>query len=121
MPITKILPARPDTTAEHADVLLELAFLMTAVDGRLADEELTAYRQIVSWLGGKPVSDTDFGVLLERVSGNVDKAEIEKRVRELAPKVAPELRELTFKIAMGLALVDSDAAPAEDALMGILF
>lgn len=121
MAITKILPARPDTTAEHADVLLELAFLMTAVDGRLADEELTAYREIVSWLGGKPVSDDDFGRLLERVSSNVEKPAIEQRVRELAPTVAPELRELTFKIAMALALVDRDAAPAEDALMGLLF
>ena len=35
--------------------------------------------------------------------------------------MALDLRELTFKIAMGLALVDSDAAPDEDALMGLLF
>lgn len=121
MTITKILPARPDTTAENADVLLELAFLMTAVDGRLEDEEVTAFRSVVSWIRGAPVSDTDFGLLLERVSGNIDAESIAARVRELAPKVTPELRELTFKIAMGLALVDNDAATAEDELMALLF
>ena len=121
MAFTKILPARPDTTAERADVLLELAFMMTAIDGRLEAAELTAYRQLVEWLGGKPVTDEEFGKHLERVSTNIDKAEIEKRLRVLAPTVAPELRELTFRIAMGLALVDEDAAPEEDALMGLLF
>ena len=121
MPITKILPARPETTADKADVLLELAFLMTAVDGKLEDEEVHAYRSIVSWMRGAPVSDTEFGLLLERVSGNTEKDEIEARVRVLAPTVAPELRELTFKLAMGLALVDNEAADAEDELMGLLF
>jgi hypothetical protein len=119
--ITKILPARPDTTTEQGDVLLELAFLMTAVDGRLADEELTAFGEVVSWLRGAKISDEDFGPLLERFSKNTDKDAIAKRVRELAPQVAPELRELTFRIAMGLALVDDDAAADEDEMMGHLF
>ena len=121
MSITKILPARPETTNQQADVVLELAFLMTAVDGRLDDAELNAFREVVSWIRGAKVNDDDFGALLERVSGNVDKDAIEKRVRELAPAVTPNLRELTFRVAMGLALVDDDAAPDEDVLMGLLF
>lgn len=121
MSITKILAARPDTTTANADMLLELAFLMTAVDGRLDDAEVDAYRKVVSWARGAPVSDVDFGLVLERFSVNTAKDQIEQRVRVLAPKVAPELRELTFKVAMGLALVDNDAASAEDELMGLLF
>jgi hypothetical protein len=94
---------------------------MTAIDGKLMEAELDAYREIVSWIIGKPISDQDFGAHLERVSETIDKAGIERRVRELAPAVAPELRELTFKIVMALALVDNEAADDEDALMGILF
>jgi hypothetical protein len=94
---------------------------MTAVDGRLADEELPAYREVAAWIGGKVVSDDELGGLLERFSGNIEKGEIEARVRTIAPAVPAELREVTFKIAIALALVDQDASPEEDALVGILF
>ena len=42
-------------------------------------------------------------------------------MKVIAPTVPAELRELAFNIAMGLALVDLDASPAEDALVGILY
>jgi tellurite resistance protein len=121
MAIAKILPARPAATTEEADTVLELAYLMTAVDGRLADEELPAYREVASWIRGEAVSDADFGLLLERFSSNLEKGAIEERVRVVAPKVPPQLKEVAFKVAIGLALVDQEASPEEDALMGILF
>jgi len=121
MAIGKILPRRPSMTAAHEDLLLELAFLMTAVDGRLADEELPAYLEVASWVRGKTVTDEDFGLLLEKFSANIERGEIEERVKVIAPTVPAELRELVFKITMGLALVDMDASPAEDALVGLLY
>ena len=121
MSIAKILPARPAATIEEADTVLELAYLMTAVDGRLADEELPAYREVAAWMRGEVIADADFGVLLERFSANLEKGQIEERVRAIAPKVPPQLREIAFKVAMGLALVDQEASPEEDELVGILF
>jgi hypothetical protein len=124
MSIAKILDGQPRPSASAdggADLVLEIAFLMTAVDGRLADEELPAYREVAAWVRGKVVSDDDFGGLLERFSGNIETGDIESRVRAIAPALPAELREVTFKIAMGLALVDQDASPEEDALVGILF
>jgi hypothetical protein len=121
MAIAKILPTRPAMTTEHEDMLLELAFLMTAVDGQLADEELPAYLEVASWVRGKPVTDGDFGLLLERFSANIERGEIEERVKVVTPTVPPDLRELVFKISMALALVDNDPSPSEDALVGILY
>lgn len=121
MAIGKLLPTRPSLTLAHEDLLLELAFLMTAVDGQLADEELPAYLEVASWVRGKKVTDEDFGLLLEKFSANIERGEIEERVKVIAPTVPAELREIVFKITMGLALVDMDASPAEDALVGILY
>ena len=121
MAIAKILPARPSMTTANEDLVLELAFLMTAVDGRLADEELPAYLEVASWVRGKQVTDADFGLLLEQFSANIERGEIEERVKLIAPTVPSELKEIVFKVTMGLALVDKDASPAEDALVGILY
>lgn len=121
MSIAKILPARPACSAEEADTVLELAFLMTAVDGKLAEEELPAYREVIAWMRGAPISDDDFGKVLERFSGNIERGEIEARVRVVAPTVPASLREIAFKVCMGLALVDQEASPEEDELVGMLF
>lgn len=119
--IAKILPARPTTSDANADVVLEIAFLMTAVDGHLADEELPAFREVGSWMRGHTLSDEEVGILLGRFSENMERGEIEERVRAIAKTVPADLREVTFQIAIGLALVDKEAAPEEDALVGILF
>lgn len=121
MAIAKILPARPEVTPEQGDTLLEVAFLMTAVDGRLADEELPAYREVAAWMLEGPLTDEDFDGLLERFSANVEQDAIEERVRTVAKRVPAALREATFKVAMALALVDEDPSPEEDQLVGILF
>jgi hypothetical protein len=121
MAITKLLPRTPVASAEHGDVLLELAYLMTAADGRLADAELAAYRQIVASIRGAAPSEADVSALLERFGGTVEKSEIEARVRAIAPTLPADLRELAFKLAIGLALVDDDAHDAENELVGVFF
>lgn len=119
MLLANILPARPLASKEHADALLELAYLVTAVDGRLLDEELTAYREVAEKLRGA-VSDAEFDALLDRFAGHVEPEEIADRVRELAPKVPAEHRELALKIAIGLAVADLDASPEESVLQELL-
>ena len=120
MSITKILPAKPVASAEHADTILEIAYLMTAVDGRLGDEELEAYREVVTRVRGKAATLEDVDTLLNRFAGNVGPSEIGDRVRVIAPKLPEELRDLTFKIAMALTLVDLDSSRDEEELNDVL-
>lgn len=120
MSMKKILPAKPIAKAEDADCILEIAYLMTAVDGRLGDEELEAYREVVTSVRGKAATVADVDDLLNRFAGNVGPDEIGDRVRVLAPKVPEELRDLTFKIAMALTLVDLDSSRDEEELNDVL-
>jgi hypothetical protein len=121
MPERSFLPKVPITDVSHADTLLELAFLMAAVDGRLADEELDAFKRVVAAVRGRDATDADVGTLVERFAGHVERSEIEARVRQIAPSLPAPLREDAFRVGMGLALVDREADTHEDALMGVFF
>ena len=52
MTIRVFLPIDPIAEQEHADTLLELAFLVTAADGRLAAEEAAAFRELMGRVRG---------------------------------------------------------------------
>jgi tellurite resistance protein len=119
MSIDKVLPPTPVPSTEHANVLLELALLMTAADGRLDDQEKKAYRAIVERVRGAKVSDATFEELLAHFSDHAGAEKIEQRVRAIGPKLPPELREPAFKLAMGLALVDKEGSDEEDDLMTV--
>jgi hypothetical protein len=121
MSITKLLPASPIASNSDADLVLELAFLMTAADGELRAAEKTAYREVVGRLRKSPVSDADFDALLDRFAKAVggDKSKVTARVKKVAPQVAPALRDTAFKLAMGLALVDLHGSPEEEELVGV--
>jgi hypothetical protein len=121
MSISKLLPKGPVNDPAHADVLLEIAFLMTAVDGRLEESELTAFREIAARVTGRAATDIDPAHIVRRFSMMIDPEEIKNRVRAIAPKLPADLRETAFKLSIGLALVDNDASPLEDELVGILF
>lgn len=121
MPERTFLPKAPVTDEKHAETLLELAFLMASADGRLADEELAAFRKLIAVVRGRAPSDAEIGDLVQRFSSHVEQTAIPERVRQLAPTLPPSLREDAFRIGMGLALVDRDADDDEDALMGVLY
>jgi tellurite resistance protein len=114
MSIAKLLPTSP-VAPDQAEILLELAFLMTAADGKLRAEEVAAFSEIAQRIAGLNVGAN---ALASRFAVTKT-SEVPSRVRALAPKVAPELRETAFKIAMGLALVDQDGSPEEDDLVTV--
>jgi tellurite resistance protein len=116
MSIAKLLPARavPD---EQAEILLELAFLMTAADGKLRAAEVDAYRQIAAHVRGSGAKESA-DVLAQRFA-RIKPSEVPGRVRAIGPKLAPDLRETAFKLAMGLALVDEEGSPEEDDLVSV--
>src|SRR4051812_10153774 len=121
MSIAKLLPSGPVSDAAHADALLEIAFLMTQADGRLEEAELSAFREIAARVYGKATNEIEPTEIVQRFTVSIDGDEIKARVRELAPKLPAGLRETAFKLAIGLALVDDDASPLEDELVGVLF
>ena len=121
MSIANLLPAAPITDAAHADALLEIAFLFTAVDGRLEQREIEAFSLIAARVKGVPLESVDANALSVRYLAATEPESIAARVRVVAPKLPAALRETAFKLAIGLALVDEDASPHEDALVGVLF
>ena len=121
MTIKAFLPVHPVASAEHADTLLELAFLVTAADGRLAAEEAAAFRTLLERVRGEAASDEAVGALYKRFTAELEGFTCADRVRVLAPKLPAELRETAFRVALALALIDRDASPHEDALIDVLF
>lgn len=117
--IAKLLPA-PIADSAAADTVLELAFLTSAVDGHLADEELDAFRELVGLARGIPATKDDVDTLLERFVVAAHSVGVDARVREVATAVRPDLRETAFRIAAGLSLVDRDQSEHEDELLTIL-
>lgn len=120
MSLANLVPAGLSPSAEHIDVLLELAFLTTAADGRLDDDELTAFKAIASRLHGKQLSNADVDALLSKFGGTVDHDEIAERVQKIAPTLPTDLRELAFKLAVALSVADLDASSDESDLQVLL-
>ncbi len=120
MSIEELIPATLAPSPEQTEILLELAYLVTAADGRLADEELVAFERIASRLYGRAVSPPELDGLIERFAHNVEQAEIEARVRELVPSLEKDLHAAAYRLALGVAFVDHDASEQEDALHKVL-
>jgi len=119
MTINAFLPIGAIGDQDRADTLLELAFLVTAADGRLAAEEAAAFRELMERVRGRTVSDDEVGVLYARFTKELDGATCIDRVKAIAPKLAPDLRESAFRVVLALALIDRDASPQEDALIDV--
>src|SRR5262245_27804016 len=100
MTIRAFLPVGPIVPREHADTLLELAFLVTAADGRLAAEEVEAFKELMGRVRGTPPSDDEVGAIYQRFTKDLDGATCIDRVRAIAPKLPVDLREAAFRVAM---------------------
>lgn len=121
MTMNAFLPVGPIPATEHADVLLELAFLVTAADGKLAVEEAEAFRDLVERVRGKKPTEVELAELHARFTKSRGGSTCADRVKAVAPKLPPELHEPCFRVALALALIDRDANPSEDDLIDTLF
>lgn len=119
--IVELLPNDFAPSENDAETLLELAYLVTAADGKLLDEELAAFSAIAARVRGKSKLDTpEVDALLDRFAHHVEAHEIETRVRILAPTLPEPLHELAYKLALGIAFIDEDPSNEEDRLHGVL-
>lgn len=119
MPIAELVPASIAST-EHADALLEIAFLMSAVDGHLADEELEAFGELVGRVRGHVATKQETGDLLERFVFSAHTVGVPDRLREVAKSLPTELHVPAFTVAIALGLVDHDASGHEEELASLL-
>ncbi len=119
MPIAKLVSS-PIVDRAQGDAVLELAFLVSAGDGHLADEELAAFRELMSAVRGQEAKQEDVDELLGGFLMNAQTIRGEDRIRELGPTVPGELRETAFKVAVGLTMVDHEANERENELVGTL-
>ena len=119
--IVELLPNDFAPSENDAQTLLELAYLVTAADGKLLDEELAAFAAIAARVRGKCKLESDeVDALVDQFAHHVEAHEIETRVRILAPTLPESLHELAYKLALGIALVDHDPSNDEDRLHGVL-
>lgn len=121
MSFAELIPEGLHPSTEEADVLLELTYLVTAADGRLADEELAAFAVLAARLRDKPALEAaEIDELLGRFAGAVEWSEIEERVTVLAAKLPVDMRAVAYRLALGIAFVDCDPSPEEDRLHKLL-
>lgn len=119
MSFATLVPA-PVSRVSDADAILELGFLVTATDGHIAAEELKAFGEILTLLRGRPVPQEEIDELLGRFLMTLQATHLEERVREVSAALPGDLRELAFKIVIGLTLVEHDENEQEDELVGLL-
>ncbi|MDB4937011.1 MAG: hypothetical protein JWP87_3983 [Labilithrix sp.] len=110
----------PIGAIEHADALLEVAFLMGAVDGHLADEELALFAELVATVRGRAVTKQETDELMGRFILTSHTTILKDRLGALAKVLPPSLRETAFKVAVGLSHVDEETTAEEDELVGLL-
>lgn len=119
--IVELLPSDFAPSERDAETLLELAYLVTAADGKLLDEELAAFSAIAARIRGKSTLETaEVDALVDQFAHHVEAHEIETRVRVLAPTLPESLHEIAYKLALGIAFVDHDPSNEEDRLHGVL-
>lgn len=118
-------PEVEDPAREKEDELLaivELMFLMAAVDGEIADEEIRELQASVSALTDmQAVPTIELKRTLDELTMKLDEEGWKARLEDAAARVrAPEAKHFAFQLAAGVAFVDDFVAHAEAAALDSL-
>ena len=119
-------PEPVDPAEEKREELLasiELMFLMAAVDGEIADEEVQELRASVMALEDIEAIEggIDLGTVMEDLGQKLEKEGWRGRLHAACARIrAPEARSFAFQLAAGVAFVDDFVAHAEAAAIDSL-
>lgn len=111
----------PDLDKERTDELLailEIMFLMAAVDGEVSEEEVQELRASVHAIGDLEAiqGGVDLDAVMEDLTEKLAADGWKKRLSSAASRVrAPGARSFAFQLAAGVAFVDDFVAHAEAA------
>lgn len=116
-------PVSPEQ--EMTDELLaivEIMFLMAAVDGEVAEEEVDELRASLAALNDmKELDDVTLEKTLEDLSEKLEQQGWKTRLEKACARIkAPEARHFAFQLAAGVAFVDDFVAHAEAAAIDTL-
>ncbi len=118
--------ARPDDPSveerEESEAIVEIMFLMAAVDGNVSREELaqlSASIEAIAHMGA--IRGMEIDSTLKQMSDRLDAEGWAHRLRDAAARVrAPDAREFAFRLAAGVAFVDDFVPHAEAAAIDSL-
>jgi hypothetical protein len=118
--VEKVLPEVGTFSVREADAILEVAYLTTAADGRLTEEEYESFRSVAGKLRAMAsgatatVKDAALNKLFERYAERMDHAERSERLQALrADLERPEARELAYKVSYAMSLCDLETSEQE--------
>jgi hypothetical protein len=123
--VGKVLPehGQVDCTPQEAHLLLELAYLTTAIDHDVNDDEVQAFRELFARLkalvvaDAEPPSEADLATVLRNFRARTARGKELERITELAAKLDKDpLRELAYKVAFAVTLIDFATTDAEVAV-----
>jgi hypothetical protein len=108
--------------AEEFGAIIELMFLMAAVDGEIAPEELDLLSSSVEAIAGmEDGRAVDLTEHLRKVADRLDDEGWSARLdAATASLTTPESKHLAFRLAAGIAFVDDNVAHAEAAAIDAL-
>src|SRR5688500_6524497 len=116
-------PPPPDEEARaESEAVVEIMYLLAAVDGQVADDELAQLRTSVRELAQVGVlSDLDPDILVPTLTARLDAEGWRVRLHTAATRLlAPDVRRLAYRLAAGVAFVDDEVEPAEAAALDTL-
>src|SRR5215470_16090137 len=108
--VERVLPTVGSFSVKEADAILEVAYLTTAADGRLSEEEYESFRSVASKLRAmaagstKQVSDAALNKLFERYAERIDHAERADRLKALCADLSrAEAKDLAYKVSYAMS------------------
>jgi hypothetical protein len=114
--------APTDELRDESEAIVEIMFLMAAVDGHVSGEEIQQLRasiQAIEDMGA--IGSVEIEPMLNSFSAGLDSDGWSQRLKDAAARVrAPEAREFAFRMAAGVAFIDDFVAHAEAAAIDSL-
>lgn len=120
--VGKVLPehGHVDCTPQEAHLLLELAYLTTAIDHDVNDDEVRAFRELFARLkalvvaDAEPPSEADLATVLRNFRARTPRGKELERITALAGQLDKDpLRELAYQVAFAVTLIDFATTDAE--------
>jgi hypothetical protein len=111
-----------DAARAQSEAIAELMFLLAAVDGEVADVELDQLKSSLAELSGAGVlAPIDTDALVPQLATRLADDGWSARMRAATETItAPDVKELAFRLAAGVAFVDDRVEAAEAAALDAL-
>lgn len=108
-----------DLSPTPREVILQVMLMITLVDGKVSEDELTRMRWVAGRLGGEEsprVSDMEVRAAVERASR--EDFDLDRYLRDVAPLLHEDDKRRVLKAAFVVACADGRVVDKEDAMLG---